>query len=69
MPKELTALMSAVPTGNHDVPNDSSKRVFTFEQKVVYVFFRLLYTLPCVWFQVPIPSYLVAIAVGALESR
>jgi leukotriene-A4 hydrolase len=51
VPRELTALMSAVPTGSHEVPNDNSKKVFTFEQKV------------------PVPSYLVAIAVGALESR
>ncbi|XP_062515837.1 leukotriene A-4 hydrolase-like [Corticium candelabrum] len=53
VPGELTALMSAIPTGNHVVSgNDkSSRKVFTFEQKV------------------PIPSYLVALAVGALESR
>lgn len=50
MPKELTALMSALRVGNHiDLPDGN--RLYLFNQPV------------------PMPTYLIAIAVGALESR
>ncbi|XP_044735037.1 leukotriene A-4 hydrolase [Chrysoperla carnea] len=50
VPKELTALMSALRVGNHiDLPDGN--RLYLFNQPV------------------PMPTYLIAIAVGALESR
>ena len=50
-PVELVALMSAVKQESEVHPNDPSKMVHKFTQKV------------------PIPSYLIAVVVGALECR
>lgn len=49
--KEVIALMSAIQTESSLCRSDTSKKVFSFQQKI------------------PIPSYLIAIVVGDLESR
>uniref|UniRef100_A0A4X1SMY1 Leukotriene A-4 hydrolase n=1 Tax=Sus scrofa TaxID=9823 RepID=A0A4X1SMY1_PIG len=51
VPKELVALMSAIRDGEAPDPEDSSRKIYRFSQKV------------------PIPCYLIALVVGALESR
>ncbi|XP_048867569.1 leukotriene A-4 hydrolase-like [Brienomyrus brachyistius] len=51
VPRDLVALMSAVPDGKEVDPQDSSRTIYRFRQTV------------------PMPSYLIAIVVGALESR
>ncbi|XP_077991660.1 leukotriene A-4 hydrolase-like [Glandiceps talaboti] len=51
VPRELTALMSALRVGEEPVSGDKTRWTYKFHQKV------------------PIPSYLIAIVVGALESR
>ncbi|KAK3753525.1 hypothetical protein QZH41_018018, partial [Actinostola sp. cb2023] len=51
VPKGLVALMSAIGQGQTTDPQNSSRTVFKFKQKVC------------------IPSYLIAMVVGALESR
>ncbi|KAM6153182.1 leukotriene A-4 hydrolase isoform 2-T2 [Erethizon dorsatum] len=51
VPKELVALMSAVRDGEAPDPEDPSRKIYKFSQKV------------------PIPCYLIALVVGALESR
>ncbi|KAF4022558.1 hypothetical protein G4228_014469 [Cervus hanglu yarkandensis] len=51
VPKELVALMSAIRDGEAPDPEDPSRKIYRFSQKV------------------PIPCYLIALVVGALESR
>uniref|UniRef100_A0A2K6C8B3 Leukotriene A(4) hydrolase n=1 Tax=Macaca nemestrina TaxID=9545 RepID=A0A2K6C8B3_MACNE len=51
VPKELVALMSAIRDGEVPDPEDPSRKIYKFIQKV------------------PIPCYLIALVVGALESR
>ncbi|XP_027448259.1 leukotriene A-4 hydrolase isoform X2 [Zalophus californianus] len=51
VPKELVALMSAIRDGEAPDPEDLSRKIYKFSQKV------------------PIPCYLIALVVGALESR
>ncbi|XP_034019465.1 leukotriene A-4 hydrolase [Thalassophryne amazonica] len=51
VPKQLVALMSAMPDGQEPDPEDSSRVIYRFRQPV------------------PIPSYLIALVVGDLESR
>nr|XP_058936270.1 leukotriene A-4 hydrolase isoform X2 [Kogia breviceps] len=51
VPKELVALMSAIRDGEAPDPEDTSRKIYRFSQKV------------------PIPCYLIALVVGALESR
>ncbi|XP_060021065.1 leukotriene A-4 hydrolase isoform X2 [Lagenorhynchus albirostris] len=51
VPKELVALMSAIRDGEGPDPEDASRKIYRFSQKV------------------PIPCYLIALVVGALESR
>uniref|UniRef100_A0A2K5P9M2 Leukotriene A(4) hydrolase n=1 Tax=Cebus imitator TaxID=2715852 RepID=A0A2K5P9M2_CEBIM len=51
VPKELVALMSAIRDGEAPDPEDPSRKIYKFIQKV------------------PIPCYLIALVVGALESR
>ncbi|KAF5926561.1 hypothetical protein HPG69_001189 [Diceros bicornis minor] len=51
VPKELVALMSAIRDEEASDPEDSSRKIYRFSQKV------------------PIPCYLIALVVGALESR
>uniref|UniRef100_A0A8C6R6F3 Leukotriene A(4) hydrolase n=1 Tax=Nannospalax galili TaxID=1026970 RepID=A0A8C6R6F3_NANGA len=51
VPKELVALMSAIRDGEAHDPEDPSRKIYRFSQKV------------------PIPCYLIALVVGALESR
>ncbi|XP_034843698.1 leukotriene A-4 hydrolase isoform X2 [Mirounga leonina] len=51
VPKELVALMSAIRDGEAPDPEDPSRKIYKFSQKV------------------PIPCYLIALVVGALESR
>ncbi|XP_006914655.1 leukotriene A-4 hydrolase isoform X2 [Pteropus alecto] len=51
VPKDLVALMSAIRDGEAPDPEDPSRKIYRFSQKV------------------PIPSYLIALVVGALESR
>ncbi|XP_026963046.1 leukotriene A-4 hydrolase isoform X2 [Sagmatias obliquidens] len=51
VPKELVALMSAIRDGEAPDPEDASRKIYRFSQKV------------------PIPCYLIALVVGALESR
>ncbi|XP_021060252.1 leukotriene A-4 hydrolase isoform X2 [Mus pahari] len=51
VPKELVALMSAIRDGEAPDPEDPSRKIYRFNQKV------------------PIPCYLIALVVGALESR
>ncbi|KAM8935304.1 leukotriene A-4 hydrolase isoform 3-T3 [Lycaon pictus] len=51
VPKELVALMSAIRDGEEPDPEDPSRKIYKFSQKV------------------PIPCYLIALVVGALESR
>uniref|UniRef100_A0A673KKZ4 Leukotriene A-4 hydrolase-like n=1 Tax=Sinocyclocheilus rhinocerous TaxID=307959 RepID=A0A673KKZ4_9TELE len=53
VPRELVALMSALHDGQEPDPSDSSRVIYRFRQPV----------------SVPMPSYLIAIVVGALESR
>uniref|UniRef100_A0A9L0THT7 Leukotriene A-4 hydrolase n=1 Tax=Equus caballus TaxID=9796 RepID=A0A9L0THT7_HORSE len=51
VPKELVALMSAIRDGEASDPEDPSRKIYRFRQKV------------------PVPCYLIALVVGALESR
>ncbi|XP_054843985.1 leukotriene A-4 hydrolase isoform X1 [Eublepharis macularius] len=51
VPNELVALMSAKRDGDMPDPEDSTRKIYRFNQTV------------------PIPSYLIALVVGALESR
>uniref|UniRef100_A0A8D0HC62 Leukotriene A-4 hydrolase n=1 Tax=Sphenodon punctatus TaxID=8508 RepID=A0A8D0HC62_SPHPU len=51
VPKELVALMSAQRDGEMPDPEDCSRKIYRFTQRV------------------PIPCYLIALVVGALESR
>eukprot|EP00095_Tigriopus_kingsejongensis_P012311 maker-scaffold284_size223161-snap-gene-1.19 protein:Tk12311 transcript:maker-scaffold284_size223161-snap-gene-1.19-mRNA-1 annotation:"hypothetical protein BRAFLDRAFT_215361" len=50
-PKDLVALMSAIPQGESELIANDTKRKFRFVQKV------------------PVQSYLIALAIGKLESR
>lgn len=80
VPKELTALMSAIRMGSHVCSTNPDKMTFKFEQKVYiarpYILNMHPICLPvvivytCVFStQIPIPTCLVAIVVGALESK
>uniref|UniRef100_A0A8C1W7V7 Leukotriene A-4 hydrolase n=1 Tax=Cyprinus carpio TaxID=7962 RepID=A0A8C1W7V7_CYPCA len=53
VPRELVALMSALRDGQEPDPSDSNRVIYRFRQPV----------------SVPMPAYLIAIVVGALESR
>ena len=78
VPKDLVALMSAVGTGSSIDPNNPEKKIYTFTQKVLYVIIvinnvklirNLLTVSDGLFSQVVIPSYLIALVVGALVSQ
>ncbi len=75
VPRELVALMSALRDGQEPDPSDSSRVIYRFRQPVSVFFFNEELFFPNTVFisfsflQVPMPSYLIAIVVGALESR
>ena len=78
VPKDLVALMSAVGTGSSTDPKNPEKKIYTFTQKVLYVIIvinnvklirNLLTVSDGLFSQVVIPSYLIALVVGALVSQ
>lgn len=81
VPKDLVAVMSAMRDGQEADPQDNNRIIYRFRQPVSPFFFcwchwwghllmeKLWYTGVWFWPQVPLPSYLIAIVVGNLESR
>lgn len=85
VPRELVALMSALRDGQEPDPSDSSRVIYRFRQPVSVLSSFSLFPnesicQKCIsekterhssfsFLQVPMPSYLIAIVVGALESR